>query len=158
MSAFEELFHRYFLGSLEARVLMVQINADSNYKAILYKLHLGETVVTIPPIVEAVQYKNYIGGQDQIRALWRHHYHRCQAIIFVVDSYDGGRLDEAWREMGFLLQQGTLRHAAVFVLDSMQDLPRSMTPRLGWLAPVLHGLGHLTPPLANGWCEVTASA
>lgn len=36
-----------------------------------------------------------VGGQERIRALWRHYYHGSDAIIFMVDSCDAGRLPEA---------------------------------------------------------------
>ena len=68
---------------------------------ILYKLKLGENINTIPTIgfnVEQVAYKNIsftvwdVGGQDKIRALWRHYYSGCQGIIYVVDSLDRERM------------------------------------------------------------------
>jgi ADP-ribosylation factor protein 1 len=63
----------------------------------LYKLKIGEVINTIPTIgfnVETVAYKNVnfqvwdVGGQDKIRALWRHYYVGCDGVIFVVDSND----------------------------------------------------------------------
>ena len=33
-----------------------------------------------------------VGGQDKIRALWRHYYAGCQGIIYVVDSLDRERM------------------------------------------------------------------
>lgn len=83
---------------------------------ILYKLKLGEIVTTIPTIgfnVETVEYKNIsftvwdVGGQDKIRPLWRHYYQNTQGLIFVVDSSDVKRIQEAENELanmvGFVL-------------------------------------------------------
>lgn len=75
---------------------------------ILYKLKLGEIVTTIPTIgfnVETVEYKNIsftvwdVGGQDKIRPLWRHYYQNTQGLIFVVDSSDVKRIQEAENEL-----------------------------------------------------------
>ena len=37
----------------------------------------------------------YCSGQEKIRPLWRHYYQNTQGIIFVVDSNDEERIDEA---------------------------------------------------------------
>ena len=75
---------------------------------ILYQLKLGEMTNTAPTLgfnVETVAYKNIefmvwdMGGQDAIRPLWRHYYENCQALIFVVDSADAERLEEAREEV-----------------------------------------------------------
>ena len=63
----------------------------------LYKVKLGEIVITIPTtgfITEMVEYKNIsftlwdMGGQDKIRRLWCHYFQNTQSLIFVVDSND----------------------------------------------------------------------
>merc|ERR1712230_65300 len=90
---------------------------------ILFKLKLGEVVTTIPTIgfnVETVEYKNInfsvwdVGGQDKIRKLWRHYYENTQGLIFVVDSNDRDRIEDA-------------REAVVLVFANKQDLQNSMT-------------------------------
>ncbi len=51
--------------------------------------------------METADYKNInfivwdVGGRDKIRALWRHYMQSKQAFIFVVDSADRERLQEA---------------------------------------------------------------
>merc|ERR1719323_1523103 len=79
-------------GNKEYRILMVGLDA-SGKTTILYKLHLGEVINSVPTIgfnVETVEYKNItftlwdVGGQDKIRPLWRHYYKGTDAIIFVV--------------------------------------------------------------------------
>jgi GTPase SAR1 family protein len=57
-----------------------------------------QTTPTIGFNVETVSRKNVtfsvwdVGGQDQIRGLWRHYFLNTQAVIFVVDSNDSNRL------------------------------------------------------------------
>ena len=55
--------------------------------------------------VETVEYKNIsftvwdVGGQDKIRPLWRHYFTNTQGLIFVVDSNDRERIQEAAAEL-----------------------------------------------------------
>jgi ADP-ribosylation factor protein 1 len=92
--------------------------------------------------VETVQYKNIsftvwdVGGQHKIRPLWRHYYTNTEGIIFVVDSNDRERIDEAAEELQNLLREDELRDAALLVFSNKQDLPSAMsvaevTERLG---------------------------
>merc|ERR1712153_166123 len=72
---------------------------------------------------ETVEYKNIsftvwdVGGQDKIRPLWRHYYQNTQGLIFVVDSNDRDRAEDAEDEM---------KDAAVLVFANKQDLPNAM--------------------------------
>jgi ADP-ribosylation factor protein 1 len=121
-------------GSLDARLLMIGLDAAGK-TTILYKLKLGELVTTIPTIgfnVERVEYKNIsfivwdIGGQAKIRPLWRYYYQNSQGIIFVVDSSDRDRIDEAAEELAKLLVEDELRGVPLLVLANKQDLPTAM--------------------------------
>ncbi|CAI9619063.1 unnamed protein product, partial [Staurois parvus] len=102
---------------------------------ILYKLKLGEIVTTIPTIgfnVETVEYKNIcftvwdVGGQDKIRPLWRHYFQNTQGLIFVVDSNDRERIQEASEELLKMLSEDELREAVLLVFANKQDLPNAM--------------------------------
>lgn len=61
-----------------------------------------------------------VGGQDKIRPLWRHYYQNTQGIIYVVDSNDRERVDEAALELSKLLREDELRDAVVLVLANKQ--------------------------------------
>merc|ERR1712188_235269 len=110
--AFSRLFSK-LIGKQEVRILMVGLDAAGK-TTILYKLKLGEIVTTIPTIgfnVEIVEYKNIsftvwdVGGQDKIRRLWRYYYQGTNAIIFVVDSCDRDRMEEAREELAKMLNE-----------------------------------------------------
>ena len=103
---------------------------------ILYKLKLGEVVTTIPTIgfnVETVEYKNIsftvwdVGGQDKIRPLWRHYFQNTQGLIFVIDSNDRERVNEAADELYKMLEEDDLRDAVLLIFANKQDLPNAMT-------------------------------
>ena len=119
---FSKIWQR-FLGKKEMRILMVGLDAAGK-TTILYKLKLGEVVTTIPTIgfnVETVEYKNIsftvwdVGGQDKIRLLWRHYYQNTQGLIFVVDSNDRDRIDDAREELHKMLSEEELRDAVLLV-------------------------------------------
>ncbi|KAJ8598945.1 hypothetical protein CTAYLR_009641 [Chrysophaeum taylorii] len=127
------MFARRFLN-IEGRLLMLGLDAAGK-TTILYKLKLGELVSTIPTIgfnVESLTYKNTeltvwdVGGQDKIRQLWRHYFTGTNGLIFVVDSNDRARLDEARIELHKLLQQVELRDACLLVYANKQDLPNAV--------------------------------
>jgi ADP-ribosylation factor protein 1 len=103
---------------------------------ILYKLKLGEVVTTIPTIgfnVETVEYRNIsftvwdVGGQDKIRPLWRHYYQNTQGLIFVVDSNDRARFEDAREELHRMMNEDELRDAVILVFANKQDLPDAAT-------------------------------
>jgi len=131
---FGKLFKRLF-SKKDMRILMVGLDAAGK-TTILYKLKLGEIVTTIPTIgfnVETVEYKNInftvwdVGGQDKIRPLWRHYFQNTQGLIFVVDSNDRERINEAAEELGKMLNEDELRDAALLVFANKQDLPNAMS-------------------------------
>ena len=126
---------RFLKMKKDMRILMVGLDAAGK-TTILYKLKLGEVVTTIPTIgfnVETVEYKNIsftvwdVGGQDKIRNLWRHYYQNTQGLIFVVDSNDKARIDDARNELHKMLQEEELKDADLLVFANKQDLPHAMS-------------------------------
>merc|ERR1719333_543246 len=123
------------LRKQEMRILMVGLDAAGK-TTILYKLKLGEVVTTIPTIgfnVETVEYKNItfqvwdVGGQDKIRRLWRHYYQGTHGAIFVVDSSDRDRIEDAREEIDMMLREDEMRDAVLLVLANKHDLPGAMS-------------------------------
>ncbi|KAF5960296.1 hypothetical protein HYC85_001505 [Camellia sinensis] len=103
--AFRKLFDTFF-GNSEMRVVMLGLDAAGK-TTILYKLHIGEVLSTVPTIgfnVEKVQYKNVVftvwdvGGQEKLRPLWRHYFNNTDGLIYVVDSLDRERIGKAKQE------------------------------------------------------------
>jgi ADP-ribosylation factor protein 1 len=48
-------------------------------------------------------------------------------IIFVVDSNDRDRVDEAWRELKKMLAEDELRDAILLIFANKQDLPHALS-------------------------------
>ncbi|VDP71294.1 unnamed protein product [Echinostoma caproni] len=129
------LFGRLF-GKKEIRVLMLGLDAAGK-TTILYRLKLGNSVTTIPTVgfnVETVTYKNVrfnvwdVGGQEKIRPLWRHYYTGSQGLIFVVDSSDHERIEEARQELHKIANDREMQDAVILVFANKQDLPNAMPP------------------------------
>ncbi|GAQ83255.1 GTP-binding ADP-ribosylation factor [Klebsormidium nitens] len=122
------------LSNREARILCLGLDAAGK-TTILYKLKLGETTHTVPTIgfnVETVEYRNVsftvwdVGGQHRIRQLWNHYFQGSQGLIFVVDSQDRARVQEAREELHSILNADEMRNVAVLVFANKQDLPTAM--------------------------------
>jgi len=131
--AFTKIWQR-MIGKTEMRILMVGLDAAGK-TTILYKLKLGEVVTTIPTIgfnVETVEYKNLsftvwdVGGQDKIRPLWRHYYQGTNGLIYVVDSNDRDRIEDAREELTKMLNEDEMQNAVLLVFANKQDLPNAM--------------------------------
>ena len=79
--------------------------------------------------METVTYKNVkfnvwdVGGQDKIRPLWRHYYTGTQGLVFVVDSQDRERIDEAKQELHRILSDREMKDCLLLVFANKQDLP-----------------------------------
>merc|ERR1712071_699455 len=130
---FSRVLERMF-GKTDARIVMVGLDAAGK-TTVLYKFKLGEVVTTIPTIgfnVETVEYKSIsfnvwdIGGQDKIRKLWRYYYQGTHAIIYVVDSNDRDRIEDAREELHKMFGEEELSEACLLVFANKQDLPNSM--------------------------------
>ncbi|XP_063513081.1 ADP-ribosylation factor 2-like, partial [Pongo pygmaeus] len=130
---FEKLFKSLF-GKKEVRILILGLHTAGK-TTILYKLKLGETVPTVPTVgfcTETVEYKNItftvwdVGSHFKIRPLWRHFFQNTKGLIFVVDSNDRERIDEAREVLTYLLEDDELRNAVLLVFANKQDLPNTM--------------------------------
>lgn len=64
-----------------------------------------------------------MGGQDKIRNLWRHYYTGTQGLIFVVDSQDRDRIDEARQELHRIISDREMKDCLLLVFANKQDLP-----------------------------------
>jgi len=68
-----------------------------------------------------------VGGRDKIRPLHRHYYQGTNALIFIVDSNDRDRIEDAREELNKMLDEDELSETALLVFANKQDLPNAMT-------------------------------
>ena len=118
------------------RILMVGLDGAGK-TTILYQLKKGEKVDSIPTIgfnVEAIDYEGLgltvwdVGGADKIRVLWKHYYQNADGLIFVVDSNDKDRLEEASEELHKMIAEQYLLFCPILVLANKQDLNGALSP------------------------------
>ncbi|KHJ89428.1 ADP-ribosylation factor family protein, partial [Oesophagostomum dentatum] len=117
--------------------LFFQVGLDAGGKTtILYKLKEGELVIIFPTTgfnLETINYRNLsinlwdLGGQGNLPLLWKCYIDNTKAIIFVVDSADTERLDQAAHHIRLLFDNPDLREAKFLVFANKQDLPNAIT-------------------------------
>jgi len=132
---FRKLFDSFF-GVKEMKVVMLGLDAAGK-TTILYKLHIGEVLSTVPTIgfnVEKVQYKNVqftvwdVGGQEKLRPLWKHYFSTTDGLIYVVDSLDRERIRKATAEFQAIVNDPLMRNSIILVFANKQDMKGAMTP------------------------------
>ena len=118
------------LSKKEIRILMVGLDAAGK-TTILHQLGKKGEVKTLPTIgfnVESLDYKNLnfivfdLGGADKMRLLFRHYYQNTKGLIFVVDSHDRDRIEEAAEELKKMLAEEELKDCCVLIMANKQDL------------------------------------
>eukprot|EP01105_Mastigella_eilhardi_P019989 TRINITY_DN4732_c0_g1_i1.p1 TRINITY_DN4732_c0_g1~~TRINITY_DN4732_c0_g1_i1.p1 ORF type:complete len:184 (+),score=54.73 TRINITY_DN4732_c0_g1_i1:105-656(+) len=120
---------------MEKRVMMVGLDAAGK-TTVLYRLHRGERVDTEPTLgfnVEVIDHAGArltiwdLGGQEKIRPCWRKYFLLADGIIFVVDSADSERFEEAHRELTKVLQANELKGAPLLLLANKQDATNAVS-------------------------------
>lgn len=119
------------------RVLMLGLD-NAGKTTVLYKLKLDQPISAIPTVgfnVETVTFKNVkfgiwdVGGQDKIRPLWRHYYTGTQGLIFVIDSSDKDRIEEAKQELYRIAMDRGMSEVPMLIFANKQDMPNAMKPQ-----------------------------
>mmetsp|Transcript_84434 Transcript_84434/g.176725 ORF Transcript_84434/g.176725 Transcript_84434/m.176725 type:complete len:209 (+) Transcript_84434:149-775(+) len=122
---------RSLFGSGENRKIVIVGLNNAGKTTILYKLHLGQVILTQPTIgsnVEEVKHSNItfqvwdLGGQEKLRAGWATYFQDTDAVIFVVDSNDQENMVLAKMELFNVVLQEDLKHACLLVLANKQDI------------------------------------
>ncbi|XP_053407868.1 uncharacterized protein LOC123548154 [Mercenaria mercenaria] len=103
----------------------------------LHTLKLGEVVTTMSNIgfkVDTLHYKNInmmtwdIGGREKVRPLLRHYYQDTNGLVYVLDSNDRVRLNDALTELHIIVNEHELKDIPVLVLANKQDLLDAIKP------------------------------
>ena len=119
-----------FTSEKEARILMLGLDAAGK-STIVHKMKFNESVSTIPTIgfnVDTIKFGKLsfniwdIGGQGQLRVLWKHYFPNTDGLIYIVDSADTSRIEESKQELFRLLEDEDLRGIPVLVFANKLDL------------------------------------
>ncbi|GMM50736.1 Arf family GTPase [Starmerella bacillaris] len=131
---FSSVFQKLWSTNKEHRILILGLDGAGK-TTILYRLHLGEVISTVPTIgfnVETLKYQNLqfnvwdLGGQTTIRPYWRCYYQGAQAVVFVVDSTDKDRMEISASELKTMLEEDELSEAVLLVYANKQDQPDAL--------------------------------
>jgi signal recognition particle receptor subunit beta len=63
-----------------------------------------------------------------MRSIWERYYNEANAVVFVVDSADVERLDEAKSEFLAICENELLKTVPILVIANKQDLPGALPP------------------------------
>jgi len=70
-----------------------------------------------------------LGGQEELQALWDKYYAECHAVIYVVDSGDGERVEESKETFDRMIKNENVRGVPLLVAANKQDLADCMGVR-----------------------------
>lgn len=132
------------LPSTQGTLHVVMLGLDSAGKTTaLYRLKFDQYLNTVPTIgfncekvrgsvgkAKGAQFLVWdVGGQEKLRPLWRS-YTRCtDGIVFVVDSVDIERMEEAKMELMRTAKCPDNQGVPVLILANKQDLPGAREPK-----------------------------
>lgn len=133
--AWSALSRLFFGKATDYKIVLVGLN-NAGKTTILYRLNLGDAIVTQPTIgcnVEEISFRGVkftcwdLGGQEALRDLWPSYFKSdnfADAIIFVVDSNDVDSFVTAKMELMNILILANVRQTckAVLVLANKQDV------------------------------------
>ncbi|KAK9526361.1 hypothetical protein VZT92_015066 [Zoarces viviparus] len=94
-----------------------------------------------------------VGGQEKLRPLWRSYTRCADGIVFVVDSVDAERIEEAKTELHKITRLAENQGVPVLVVANKQDLRNSLS--MAEMESML-ALGELSP--ATAWHLLPACA
>merc|ERR1711998_493035 len=125
------------MGKDESELRVLMLGLDNSGKTTALKKLAGEDINSITPTqgfnIKSVQQQGFklnvwdIGGQKHIRPYWKNYYANTDAIIYMVDSADARRTDEAADELGQLLEEEQLAAVPTLVYANKQDLLNAMS-------------------------------
>jgi len=119
-----------------ARILLLGLDSAGK-TTILYRMHLNQTLPTLPTIgfnvetlepIEGLRLLVWdIGGQDKLRGIWKFYIKNCEGLFYVVDSSDRERIELARTELYNLLDFEDMKRIPVVIIANKQDLGASMS-------------------------------
>ena len=115
------------------------LGLDNSGKTTALKKLAGEDINSITPTqgfnIKSVQQAGFklnvwdIGGQKHIRPYWKNYYANTDAIIYMVDSADKRRLDEAAEELESLFTEEELAAVPTLIFANKQARHTRHHPR-----------------------------
>ena len=68
-----------------------------------------------------------VGGQNQLRTLWRHYFDNIDGLVFVIDSTDYQRLPLSKAELKGIYQHDTMKNVPLVIIANKQDSKEALS-------------------------------
>ncbi|ESN94863.1 hypothetical protein HELRODRAFT_186023 [Helobdella robusta] len=158
------------LAKLDGPTHLVMVGLDSAGKTtVLYRLKFDQYVSTVPTVgfncekikgtlgkAKGVSFIVWdVGGQDKVRPLWRSYTRSTDGIVFVVDSADTERIEEAKVELLRTTRTPETQGVPIVVIANKQDLPGALNVTI---VEKILGLQELSTQGNRSICAIPACA
>lgn len=153
-----------FCNSLHIAILGLDFAGKTT---VLYRLQFNEFVNTVPTkgfnaekvkvVVgdSAVTFHFWdVGGQEKLRPLWKSYTRGTDGIVFVVDSLDTERMEEAKTELYKITRSSENQGVPVLIIANKQDLRQALSLSQIETMLALNELGPSTPWHLQSTCAI----
>ncbi|KAL0174781.1 hypothetical protein M9458_030749, partial [Cirrhinus mrigala] len=153
-----------FCNSLHIAILGLDFAGKTT---VLYRLQFNEFVNTVPTKGfnaekvkvsvgdSAVTFHFWdVGGQEKLRPLWKSYTRGTDGIVFVVDSLDTERMEEAKTELYKITRSSENQGVPVLIIANKQDLRQALSLSQIETMLALNELGPSTPWHLQSTCAI----
>ena len=120
-------------GNQDFKLLMIGLDSAGK-TTILYKMKLNDVVSAAPTIgfnLEEINVNNVkikvwdLSGQERMRSVWKHYFESVNGVIFVIDSSDVARINDARDELHSIIAEAL--GVPILILANKQDKPGALS-------------------------------
>lgn len=132
---FLNLLYQWNLYQKNATILFLGL--DNSGKTTLLKMlkegRVTQSAPTFHPneeelVMDSIKFRTIdLGGHQQARRLWNDYYVTCDALVFLIDTADHSRFEEAKNELHRILYDDKLSTVPILILGNKIDLPAAVS-------------------------------